>query len=82
MPLIHYVCECSYSTSKFFRQVKDAPAFVLCKICSKDAKKTLSAPASTSVVSVDNGLQARAVEVNLELVKDIKERSTKDNREK
>jgi hypothetical protein len=42
----------------------------------------LKAPASTSTVVVDNGIQARATEVNLEVVEDIQARSTKDFREK
>jgi hypothetical protein len=41
-------------------------------------KRQLKGPSSTSIVTVDNGVQARAVEVNLEIVEDIKERSTKD----
>lgn len=55
---------------------------VLCKKCGKEQKKQLSAPNSKSVVVVDNGLQARATEVNLELVKDIEDRSTKDFKDK
>jgi hypothetical protein len=45
-------------------------------------KKQLSAPSSTSVITVDNGHQAKAVEVNLEVVKSNEENSTKDFREK
>lgn len=82
MPLIHYLCECSYSATKFFRQPKEAPATIPCQKCGKEQKKQLSAPNSKSVVVVDNGLQARSTEVNLELVKDIEERSTKDFKDK
>jgi uncharacterized Zn finger protein len=78
MPLIYYLCECDHFVSKFHRQVKDIPAFVLCAKCGKEAKKQLKAPNSTSVVIVDNGLQSRAVEVNMEVVESIQERSTKD----
>jgi len=53
-------------------------AAVPCTKCGKDAKKALKGPASRSIVVVDNGIQARAVEVNLEVVEDIAARSTKD----
>lgn len=82
MPLINYLCECNHSVSKFFRQVKDSPAFFLCTKCGKNAKKVLKAPNSTSVQVVDNGVQARAVEVNLEVVESIKDRANKDAGEK
>lgn len=55
-----------------------SPAFFLCIKCGKNAKKILKAPSSTSTIVVDNGVQGRAVEVNLEVVEDIRERSTKD----
>lgn len=42
----------------------------------------LRAPSSTSVVVVDNGVQARSVEVNLEIVESIKERANKGIGEK
>lgn len=55
---------------------------MVCKKCGKQAKKQLKAPASRSIVVVDNGVQARATEVNMELVEDIEARSTKDFGEK
>lgn len=80
MPLIHYGHPegCPYSITKFFRSPKDAPSSITCIKCGKDAIKILKGPSSKSVVTVDNGFQARATEVNLELVEDIKDRSTKD----
>lgn len=44
-------------------------------------KKILSAPNSTSTVIIDNGFQARAIEVNPEIVAINKERSEKNFRE-
>ena len=41
----------------------------------------LSAPSSVSKVIVDNGFQARAVEVNPDIIEINKERSEKDYRE-
>lgn len=78
MPLIHYLCECNHSVSKFHRQAKDAPAFFLCVKCGKKAKKMLSAPNSASKIVVDNGLQARAVEINPDIIEINKERSSKN----
>jgi len=81
MPLIHYLCEDKHSVSKFYRQAKEAPACFLCDKCGKDAKKTLSAPSSASKIVVDNGFQARAVEINPDIVEINRERSSKDYRE-
>ena len=78
MPLISYKCACSHSDTKFFRHSNIAPAEVECKKCGKKAKKQLKGPSSQSIIVVDNGVQARATEVNLEVVADIHERSTKD----
>lgn len=68
--------------SKFFRQIKDIPASFSCTKCGKDAKKILRAPSSTSVLVVDNGVQARSVEVNLEVVESIRDRANKNPGEK
>lgn len=83
MPLIHYSGECGHSVSKFYRQAKDAPAFFACPAddCYHDLKKQLKAPSSASKVTVDNGVQARAVEINPDIVEINKKRSEKDYRE-
>ena len=82
MPLINYLCECGNSNIKFYRRPIDAPSFIVCLKCSKEQKKSLSMPNSRSIVVVDNGVQAKAVEVDLELIKDIESRSTKDFKDK
>jgi hypothetical protein len=81
MPLIKYLCDCN-TVSKFFRNPKDAPSSIPCEICGKSKKKQLSSSYVKSIVIVDNGVQARQVEVDLDLVKDIEDRSTKDFKEK
>jgi hypothetical protein len=81
MPLIAYVCECKNSKTKYYRQVKDIPAFIICDQCSKEMRKSLSAPSSSSKIVVDNGLQARAVEIIPDIVEINQERSKKDYRE-
>ena len=81
MPLIAYSCNCSDVTKKFFRQAKDAPASFICPKCKTDTKKLLSAPSSTSKIIVDNGFQARAVEVNPDIIEINEARANKDYRE-
>ena len=41
-------------------------------------KRQLSAPSAKSITVIDNGFQAKRTEVDLEIVKSIEERSTKD----
>lgn len=78
MPLIHYLCGCKHSVSKYYRQANLAPAFFVCSACGKDAKKTLKAPSSASKIVIDNGLQARAVEVNPDIIEINEERANKN----
>lgn len=44
-------------------------------------KKLLSAPSSSSKITVDNGFQARAVEIRPDIVEINEERSNKNLRE-
>jgi len=81
MPLISYLCGCGNKASKFHRNAKDAPMEFTCA-CGSELKKQLSAPSSKSVITVDNGIQAKAVEVNLDTIQSNEENSTKDFREK
>lgn len=69
---------CGKNISKFYRQAKNAPATIECEVCKEPAKKSLKGPSSASILSVDNGVQARATQVNLEVIEDIKNRSTKN----
>lgn len=81
MPLIYYSCtksECGKNVSKFYRQAKSAPDTIECDACKEQAKKSLKAPSSATILSIDNGVQARATQVNLDVVEDIKNRSTKN----
>jgi hypothetical protein len=78
MPLIAYSCECKNVIKKFFRQAKDAPAFFSCESCGKNMKKLLSAPSSASKIVIDNGVQARAVEITPDIVEINQERANKD----
>lgn len=80
MPLFHYLCECNYSVSKFYRQAKDAPAFFICDKCGKKQKKQLSAPNSVSKMIIDNGVQAKSLEVISNILEINEARSNKTYR--
>ncbi len=77
MPMIKYRCQCGHTPSKLVKRAIDAPSELDCNKCGKKAKRTLSSPASTSKITVDNGLQARAVEMHPNIEEINRERSTK-----
>lgn len=82
MPLIAYACKCGNNEKKFIRQAKDALASFLCPKCnSSEMRKLLSSPSSSSKITVDNGVQARAVEIVPDIIEINKARSEKDYRE-
>jgi len=80
MPLIYYLCTCKKSTSKFYRMAKDAPSGFSCE-CGSEFKRQLSSPSNASKIVIDNGFQAKAVEVDLNIINSNLENSTKDFRE-
>lgn len=82
MPLIAYSCElCKHVVKKFVRTAKDALSSIICDKCANQMKKLLSSPSSTSKITVDNGVQARAVEIHPDIVEINEERSNKNYRE-
>jgi putative FmdB family regulatory protein len=82
MPLIAYSCEaCKTVVKKFIRTAKDAQSTFSCDSCGKNMKKLLSAPSSMSKIVIDNGVQARAVEIVPNIIEINQERSNKDYRE-
>jgi hypothetical protein len=80
MPLIHYICKCGISTSKFYRFVKEIFSELECE-CGLKMRRQLSSPSNASKITVDNGVQAKSVEVDLNVVESNQENSTKDFRE-
>lgn len=80
MPLISYSCKCGETIKKFFREAAKAPPVFTCKKCSKEAKKCLSSPTIASKITVDNGVQPRAVEILPNITELMEERSSKDYR--
>jgi hypothetical protein len=67
--------------SKFYRQIASAPGGLICE-CGGEYKKQLSAPTNSSKIVLDNGVQAKAVEVDLNIIESNIENSTRDFREK
>jgi precorrin-4 methylase len=78
MPIIAYICECNNIVKKFYRLAKDSPIVFTCDKCKKDMKKMLSSPSSVSKIVVDNGVQARAVEIVPNIVELNQERASKN----
>lgn len=82
--LILYCCnneDCNNSIEKYFSKAKDISAFLDCGSCGiGKLERVLGAPASKSVQYLDNGLQARKVEVNSEVVqREVEKQNRKDN---
>lgn len=78
MPILSYSCNCGNVTKKYFRQAKDGPASFSCAKCGNSAKKILSAPSSSSKITVDNGFQARAVEIVPDIIEINQARAEKN----
>jgi len=75
MPMIRFNCSCGNSFRKLYRAGADVPAFYVCE-CGLEAKRILSGPQGVDTkISVDNGVQARAVEINVDQIKDGQNRS-------
>jgi len=84
MPMIKFKClnpGCGFFFSKMYRNGLDLPSELECEKCSGRAKRTLSSPASSSKITIDNGIQARATEIDPNIEEINSERSRKpDNR--
>ena len=78
MPIMVYSCECKNIVKKFYRSAKDSPTVLLCDKCQKEMKKVLSSPSSVSKIVVDNGVQARSVEIVPNIVQLNQERASKN----
>jgi len=77
--LIKYKCEkCEESISKYFKKAKDIDDEIDCK-CGKKMERQLGSPFCTSTQFIDNGLQARKVEVNSVVVEQEHNKLYKDD---
>jgi len=74
MPRISYYCDtCSVYKKKFYKNSKEIVNKMKCE-CGGEQKRQLSAPSSKSTMVVDNGVQAKAVELDREIVDIIEDR--------
>lgn len=78
MPLINYLCSCGECFKKYLKTAKEAPPFFSCPKCGLEAKKAFGATSSSHKVIVDNGLMARRLEIDPNIMEINDERSAKD----
>lgn len=82
MPLINFECdncECKTLVTKYFNKVSDVPSALVCPKCGCRMDRTLGAPSQASKFTIDNGLQAKAVEV-IDKIWEMNEEASKGNR--
>lgn len=74
MPRIVYSCEkCSSVKKKFYTAGKEIKKKIECE-CGGELVRQLSSPSQKSTMVVDNGVQARAVELDRDIVEIIEDR--------
>lgn len=78
MPMITFKCnnpDCDNQITKFFSKMKDVSPFLDCGECGTGKlERQLGAPTSKSTQIIDNGVQARKVEVMNEVVEKERDR--------
>jgi len=77
MPLINYTCSCGESFKKYLKSAKDALSTVKCK-CGLEARKAFGSTSSSHKIVIDNGLMARRIEIDPNIMEINDERSAKD----
>ena len=77
MPLISYLCSCGESTKKYTKSAKEALPTVKCK-CGLDSKKSFGSTSSSHKTVIDNGLMARRLEIDPNIMEINDERATTD----
>ena len=77
MPLINYVCSCGEVQKKYFKSAKDALPITKCK-CGLEAKKAFGTTSSSHLITIDNGLMAKKLEIDPNIQEINDERSSRD----
>lgn len=77
MPLINYLCGCGETVKKYFKSAKDALPAVVCK-CGSEARKGFGATSSSHKITIDNGLMAKSITVDPNIMEINDERSSRD----
>lgn len=78
MPMIVFDCKCGNVKKKFFSNSKKITDNVECDKCKGKMVRQLSPPSQRSKMVVDNGVQAKAVELDREIVDIIEDREKAD----
>lgn len=78
MPIILYKCpDCNSEFKKFHRTSKDILNKIECT-CGGQFLRQLSSPSQRSKMVIDNGVQAKATEIDREIVEIIEDREKAD----
>lgn len=78
MPLISYLCSCGELLKKYVKSAKDVPVSHICSKCGLEARKCFGTTSSSVKITIDNGLMARAIEVDPNITEINDERSARD----
>ena len=81
--LIKFICnnpDCDNQITKFYKNFKDIAPFLDCGACGTGKlERTLGAPTSKTTQVIDNGMQARKVEVMNAVVEKEQEKLNKED---
>lgn len=81
--MIYFSCnnpDCNNWIKKFFKNSKDIPPFLDCGSCGTGKmERQLSAPSSKSTQIIDNGLQARKIEISNSIIQKERKRLQEDD---
>ncbi len=74
MPRVPYICkDCSATKKKYYTSSKKIQNKLECE-CGGELLRQLSSPSQKSTMVVDNGVQAKATELDREIVEIIEDR--------
>lgn len=77
MPLISYLCSCGELTRKYLKDARYAAPESDCK-CGLKGKKVFGSTSSSHKIVIDNGLMAKRLEIDPEIMEINDERSSRD----
>lgn len=78
MPRILYSCsKCSLMKKKFYKPFSEISQEIQCE-CGGKLIRQLSSPTQRSKITVDNGVQTKAVELDRNIVEQIEDRDKQD----
>jgi hypothetical protein len=78
MPRIVYKGKCGHERKKFFSTAKKITRTIVCEECGGELQRQLSSPTQNSKMVVDNGVQAKATELDRDIIEIIEDREKAD----